>query len=164
MTSKDRIGGRYIYQKNPTIPDNATAAGGTVNVIGVTHSIGADWIHTFSPRWINQLRYSFQQSKIAFDGGDFPTCTITGFANCPSSVSLGAGNSTLGLGSSFPQGRIVKTGQVQDNATWSLGRHSITFGGEFDYQNSPNTFLPNAAGTYTYSSYSTFCRALAPSA
>ena len=159
-TTKDRIGGRYIYQKNPTIPDNATAAGGTVNVNGITHSIGADWIHTFSSRWINQLRYSFQQSKIAFDGGDFATCTITTFANCPSSVGLGAGNSSLGLGSSLPQGRIVKVGQTQDNATWSFGPHSITFGGEFDYQNSPNTFLPNLAGTYTYTSYNTLLQGI----
>jgi hypothetical protein len=154
LTSHDRLDGRYIYQKNPTIPDNATAAGGTVNVTGITHSIGADWIHTFSPRWINQLRYSFQQSTIAFEGGDFANCTITTFSSCPSSIGLGAGNSSLGLGSSLPQGRIVKTGQAQDNATWSLGPHSITFGGEFDYQNSPNTFLPNSAGTYTYTNYS----------
>jgi hypothetical protein len=159
-TTKDRIGGRYIYQKNPTIPDNPTAAGGTVNVTDVTHSIGADWIHTFSPRWINQLRYSFQQSKLAFDGGDFPTCTITSFANCPSSVSLGAGNSTLGLGTTFPQGRIVKVGQTQDNVTWSFGPHSITFGGEFDYQNSPNTFLPSQNGSYTYTSYSTLLQGI----
>jgi hypothetical protein len=160
VTAKDRIGGRYIYQKNPTIPDNATAAGGTVNVTDITHSIGADWIHTFSPRWINQLRYSFQQSKIAFDGGDFTTCTITSLATCPSSVGLGAGNSTLGLGSTFPQGRIVKVGQTQDNATWSFGRHSITFGGEFDYQNSPNTFLPNESGTFSFTSYSTLLQGI----
>jgi Carboxypeptidase regulatory-like domain/TonB-dependent Receptor Plug Domain len=149
-TTKDRIGGRYIYQKNPDIPDNPTAAGGTVNVTDVTHSIGADWIHTFSPRWINQLRYSFQQSTLAFEGGDFANCTITAFATCPSSISLGSGNATLGLADNLPQGRIVKVGQVQDNATWSFGRHSITFGGEFDYQNSPNTFLPNSAGTFIF--------------
>jgi hypothetical protein len=154
LTSKDRLDGRYIYQKNPTIPDNPTAAGGTVNVVDVTHSIGAEWIHTFSPRWINQLKYSFQQSTIAFEGGDFSSCTITAFVTCPSSVSLGGGNSTLGLADNLPQGRIVKTGQAQDNATWSLGRHSITFGGEFDYQNSPNTFLPNSSGTFTFSNYS----------
>ena len=154
ITTRDRVGGRYIYQKNPTIPDNPTAAGGTVNVTDITHSIGADWIHTFSSRWINQLRYSFQQSTIAFEGGDFANCTDSGFANCPSSVGLGGGNSTLGLASNLPQGRVVKVGQTQDNATWSFGRHSITFGGEFDYQNSPNTFLPNQNGTYTYTNYS----------
>lgn len=153
LTSHDRLDGRYIYQKNPTIPDNPTAAGGTVNVTDVTHSIGADWIHTFSPRWINQLRYSFQQSTIAFEGGDF-ACTITSFSACPGSIGLGAGNSSLGLASNLPQGRIVKTGQTQDNATWSFGPHSITFGGEFSYQNSPNTFLPNQDGTFTYTNYS----------
>jgi hypothetical protein len=153
LTSHDRLDGRYIYQKNPDIPDNPTAAGGTVNVTDITHSIGADWIHTFSPRWINQLRYSFQQSTIAFEGGDF-ACNITSFASCPASVGLGAGNSALGLASNLPQGRIVKTGQTQDNATWSIGPHSVTFGGEFDYQNSPNTFLPNQDGTFTYTNYS----------
>jgi hypothetical protein len=154
LTTKDRLDGRYIYQKNPDIPDNPTAAGGTVNVDDITHSIGAEWIHTFSSRWINQLKYSFQQSTLAFEGGDFATCTITGFASCPSSISLGAGNSTLGLADTLPQGRIVKTGQTQDNATWNFGRHSITFGGEFDYQNSPNTFLPNSSGTFTFTNYS----------
>lgn len=149
LTNKDRIGGRYIYQKAPTIPDNPTSAGGTVNVTDVTHSIGADWIHTFSPRWINQLRYSFQQSVLAFEGGDFP-CTDANFSLCPSSLSLGAGNAALGLATNLPQGRTVKVGQVQDNATWSFGRHSVTFGGEFDYQNSPNVFLPTQNGAFNY--------------
>jgi hypothetical protein len=162
-TTKDRIGGRYIYQKNPTIPDNAltsTAAGGVVNVTDITHAIGADWVHTFSPRWVNQLRYSFQQSTVAFQGGDFPSCTITSLATCPSAVSLGSGSAALGLGTSFPQGRIVKVGQTQDNATWSLGRHTITFGGEFDYQNSPNTFLPNSAGGFSFANYSNFLQGI----
>jgi hypothetical protein len=150
LTKKDLVDGRYIYQKNPTIPDNPTAAGGTVNVTDITHSIGAEWIHTFSPRWVNQLKYSFQQSTLAFEGGDFATCTITSFAGCPSSVSLGAKSSSLGLASNLPQGRIVKTGQVQENATWNFGKHSITFGGEFDYQNSPNTFLPSSAGVLIF--------------
>ena len=149
LTSKDRLSGRYIYQNDPTIPDNPLAAGGTVNVTAIVHAIGADLVHTFSPRWVDQLRYSFQQSTLAFEGGDF-NCTITNFANCPSNVSLGAGFSTLGLATNLPQGRIVKTGQVQDNATWSFGRHAITFGGEFDYQNSPNTFLPVSAGSFVF--------------
>jgi hypothetical protein len=154
VTKNDRLDGRYIYQKNPTVPDNPTAAGGTVNVNDITHSIGAEWIHTFSQRWINQLKYSFQQSTLAFEGGDFPNCTISSFVTCPSSVSLGAGNSTLGLADNLPQGRIVKTGQTQDNATWNFGRHTITFGGEFDYQNSPNTFLPNSSGSFIFNNYS----------
>jgi Carboxypeptidase regulatory-like domain/TonB-dependent Receptor Plug Domain len=156
LTSKDRLSGRYIYQNNPTIPDNPTAAGGTVNVTGITHAIGADLVHTFSPRWVDQLRYSFQQSTLAFEGGDFPNCTISSFASCPSNITLGAGFPALGLATNLPQGRIVKTGQVQDNATWSFGKHSITFGGEFDYQNSPNTFLPVSAGSFVFTGAKSF--------
>jgi hypothetical protein len=161
LTPKDRMYLRYFYQKNPTSPYSPVAGGGFVNVRGATHSVGADITHTFSPRWVDQLRYSFQQSVIAFDGGGFSNCTITSFQNCPSSVSPGKlpdGTSSAGIGlsSSFPQGRIVKTGQVQDNANWLFGKHSITFGGEFDYQNSPNTFLPNASGTFTYASFNAF--------
>jgi hypothetical protein len=152
LTPKDRIYVRYFYQKNPTSPDGATANGGFVNVRGITHSIGADITHTFSPRWVNQLRYSFQQSTLGFDGGGFANCSITAFASCPSSVGLGAGVTGLGLPNNLPQGRVVKVGQTQDNATFTFGRQTITFGGEFDYENSPNVFLPNAAGTFTYGS------------
>lgn len=151
LTNKDHLSGRYIYQNDPTIPDNPTATGGTINVTAIVHAIGADLVHTFSPRWVDQLRYSFQQSTLAFEGGDFPNCTITNFATCPSQISLGGNFAGYGLANNLPQGRIVKTGQVQDNATWSFGRHTITFGGEFDYQNSPNTFLPASDGILNFS-------------
>ena len=155
-TNKDHFFLRYAYQINPTTPYSPVAAGGFADVTGTTHSIGADWTHTFSSRWVDQLRYSFQQSKLAFDGGGFPNCTISSFTSCPSSINLGSGFGSIGLASGFPQGRTVKVGQVQDNATWSIGRHAITFGGEFDYQNSPNVFLPNQNGAFTFASFSAF--------
>jgi hypothetical protein len=156
ITPKDRLFLRYFYQKNPDSPDNPNAYGGVVNVRDAVHSVGADIKHTFNARWLDQLRYSFQQSTIAFDGGGFSSCTITSFQNCPSSISLGAGYTALGLANNLPQGRIVKVGQVQNNATWSVGRHNITFGGEFDYENSPNVFLPNASGTFSYPNFNAF--------
>ncbi len=152
ITPKDRVYVRYFYQKNPTSPDGSSANGGFINVRDAVHSVGADITHTFSPKWVNQTRYSFQQSVIAFDGGGFSACTITSFGACPSSIGLGAGVTGLGVADNLPQGRVVKVGQVQDNATWSIGRQSITFGGEFDYENSPNVFLPNASGTFTFNS------------
>ena len=39
----------------------------------------------------------------------------------------------------LPAGRTVKVTQVQDNATWTHGHQTFLFGGEFDYQNSPDT-------------------------
>ena len=147
---KDRFYLRYAYQNAPT-----NNAGGTVSTGAYydtqdsVHSVGSDWTRTFSSRWLNQLRYSFQQSKLVFGAGGYPTCVDATISNCASSVVIN-GLATYGPASNIPQGRIVKATQVQDNATFNLGGHNITFGGEFDYQNSPNVFLPNTSGTFNF--------------
>ncbi|AEU34622.1 TonB-dependent receptor plug [Granulicella mallensis MP5ACTX8] len=160
-TPKDHVFLRYLYQDNPVTPYQTVANGGYVDVTGVTHSVGADITHTFGPHWVDQLRYSFQQSSSGFQGGGFPTCTISSFTNCPTSINqltLDSGDTftSLGLNAAFPQGRVVKVGQLQDIATWSVGKHAITFGGEFDDTHAPNVFLPNSAGTYNFDTLDDF--------
>ena len=160
-TPKDRVYVRYLYQANPTAPDGATANGGYTNVTGITHSVGADETHTFGPHWVDQLRYSFQQSTIAFEGGGFPSCTIIAFNTCPADLNPltlpdGSTLSSLGLPSGEPDGRVVKVGQVQNNANWTIAHHGITFGGELLYENAPNVFLPGVQGLFTYDTLSDF--------
>jgi hypothetical protein len=152
----DRFYLRYNYQNNPTIPglylqsNAAAAAGNFVNVTGITHQTGGDWTHTFTPRITNQLRYSFQQSNIAFEAGAVPACLATNFTACPSQVTLGGTLSVYGYNPALPQGRFVKVNQAQDNASWTRGRHTILFGGEYVFQNSPNLYLPNASGAFDF--------------
>jgi hypothetical protein len=168
-TSRDHFFARYIYQDDPFLgaygDSSATdiAAGHAYEVPATTHSIGADFTHTFSPSWVNQLRYSFQQSKAFFQGGSQPECTVNTPTLCNSSMAvsgnLADGVSTFlgyGYSSSFPQGRVVKVTQVQDNATWTHGRHTFSFGGEWSYQNSPNSFLPSYNGGLTSGSFQSF--------
>jgi hypothetical protein len=151
LTDRDHFYLRYIYQDTPLIAYFGNLVAGTsVNVQSTTHSIGGDWTHTFSPHLVNQLRYSFQQARLAFDGGGVPNCTIGSLAACPSSVTLGSSYLSLGYPAGQPTGRIAKVTQVQNNATSILGRHSIAFGGEFDYQNNPNINLPNGAGVFNF--------------
>ena len=156
MTANDRFYLRYNYQNNPYFPafylvSAATAAGGGYpNVNGISHEVGADWTHTFTSSLLNQLRYAFQQSSIGFYAGAIPTCTITNFGPCSSTVSLGAPFATYGYGAGLPQGRVIKVNQFQDNASWNRGRHTITFGAEFDSQHSPWGFLPNAEGAFNF--------------
>jgi len=150
-TTKDRFYLRYMYQNAPT-----HVAGGTVSTgnyydnTDKIHSIGGDWTHTFSPRWVDQLRYGFQQSTLTFGDGGYPGCNDSNLLICPSSISI-SGYAGYGQANNIPQGRIVKATQAQDNANVSFGKHQVTFGGEFDYQNSPNVFLPNTSGTFTFS-------------
>ncbi len=40
--------------------------------------------------------------------------------------------------------------QFQDNLSWNKGRHSFKFGTNITYQRSPNFFLPNVNGSYSY--------------
>ena len=95
-TTKDRFFVRYYYQNDLTtggLANGATAiaSGGYIEITGRTHSIGADWTHTFSPTWINQLRYSFQQAVSGFEGGGVPDCVSTNFTACPTAVSFSDG-------------------------------------------------------------------------
>ncbi|HEY1744254.1 MAG TPA: TonB-dependent receptor [Granulicella sp.] len=150
-TERDHFYLRYIYQDTPLIAYFGNLVAGTsVNVQSTTHSIGGDWTHTFSPHWVDQLRYSFQQARLGFDGGGVPTCTIGNLSTCPSSVGFGSSYLQIGYPAGQPTGRIAKVTQVQNNATASVGRQSISFGGEFDYQNNPNINLPNGAGVFDF--------------
>lgn len=165
MTPKDRFYLRYAYQNNPWIPawylyfPPGVATGGYSAVTGITYEVGGDWTHTFTPSVTNQLRYAFQQSEVGFEAGGLPSCTFSSLASCTSLVqlSLGAAGSSFGYGAdslvtpgSLPQGRFVKVNQVQDNVSWNHGRHTLLFGGEFDYQNSPNFGLPNSQGNFNF--------------
>jgi outer membrane receptor protein involved in Fe transport len=165
-SGKDHVFVRYIYQDDPNTGaygDSSVTditAGRWYDVPGTTHSIGGDITHTFSPSWLNQLRYSFQQAKILFQGGAQPACTVNSPDQCNANVSISsaAAYSILGFGygTTEPQGRTVKVTQVQDNANWIHGHHTINFGGEWSFQNSPNPFLPNYNGAFQAGSFDKF--------
>jgi carboxypeptidase family protein/TonB-dependent receptor-like protein len=152
LTSKDRVGARYIFQQN--ILTGATgrfAAGAYVDIPARDQQIALDWTHTFSGQFVNQLRYSFSRAGFGFEGGSFPNCTQGDINNCPTGISLPSSLVSFGMQNNLPQGRIINNTQVQDNASLTRGRHTVKFGGEFYKQRSPNVFLPNTNGTYTFS-------------
>ena len=159
-TQRDHLFLRYFYQDQLStgVAGTTIAAGDFVDVPATVHSIGADWSHTFSNHWVDQLRYSFQQEKVYFQGGAHPDCTVNNITSCPAQVTFNGGNNDLGFGvdTVFPQGRTVKVTQIQNNAIWTHGKHTLLFGGEFDYQNSPNGGLFNYNGVYNFGTLNNF--------
>jgi len=152
ITTKDRIGARYIFQQN--ILTGATgrfAQGVWVDIPARDQQIALDWTHTFSNSFLNQARYSFSRAGFGFEGGSFPNCTRATIFDCPTGISLQGTNIAFGTQNNLPQGRTINNTQVQDNASWVRGHHTFKFGGEYYKQRSPNTFLPNIDGTYTFS-------------
>ncbi len=162
-SSRDHVFIRYFYQDNPYLNAGGSVTAGTwYNVPDTAHSIGADLEHTFTSSFVDQLRYSFQQTSILFQSGALNGCTVTNPSACSTNISFGSnkvadstgGTHSLisyGYATNIPQGRVVKVTQVQDNATWTTGRQTILFGGEYDYQNSPNPFLPDYGGAFSFS-------------
>jgi hypothetical protein len=158
-STKDHFFVRYYYQNDLTTGDlanapTAIASGGYIQIPARTHSIGADWTHTFSPAWIDQLRYSYQEAVSSFDGGGVPDCTGNNFTACPSSIAFQDGTDfSYGYSSALPSQKFIKITQIQDNANWSHGKHNIALGGAYEYQNSPGTFLPGYNGTLTFQDF-----------
>lgn len=161
-TGKDHFFLRYFYQDDPYLNAGGNVpAGAWYNVPDTAHSVGADWSRTWSPSIVNQIRYSFQQTSLLFQSGGQANCKVTSPELCTASIGIShaAGlPSNLGYGypANIPQGRVVKVTQVQDNMTWSRGKQTILVGGEWDYQNSPNPFLPDYNGAFNFSSFDKF--------
>jgi outer membrane receptor protein involved in Fe transport len=162
-TSRDHLFLRYFYQKQLETGEGGgengqIANGDFVNVPSTAHSVGADWTHAFSVHWVDQLRYSFQQSKVSFQGGSYPNCLTTQITDCPAQISFLGGNNDVGFGVNvlFPQGSTVKVTQIQNNAIWTGGKHTILFGGELDYQNSPFYGLFYYNGNLDYQTFTDY--------
>jgi hypothetical protein len=157
ISNKDRFFMRYVYQDSVNAVGAGTISNGAyVAVPAHDEQYGWDYTREWSPTIVQQTRVSYSKAMFQFAGGSaFSQCTIANVAQCPPSISFNdAANNftTFGLANNFPQDRQVHNTQYQSNTTWAKGRHTFKFGGEFDHQNSPNHFLPNINGTYTFSS------------
>jgi hypothetical protein len=159
VSSKDTIFGRYLYQKqNFFNADGSQTAGYPVNVPSQTSFVLGQWTHTFSSTLANEFRFGYSHANVEFGSNTFGT--VPSQSNIGDAVaSIGFSNSALlgfGVANNLPQGRIVKTIQPQDNFDFTKGKHQFKAGVNFTYQNSPNVFLPNYNGTYTFSDWGAY--------
>ncbi|HXL21586.1 MAG TPA: TonB-dependent receptor [Candidatus Dormibacteraeota bacterium] len=153
LTSKDRVTSRYIFQQNiNTDAAGTNSSGDWVDIPARDQQIALDWIHTFNNNILNQVRYSFSRAGFGFEGGSFPNCLRSSPQACPTGIVIQGSNLGFGIANNLPQGRIINNSQIQDNLSWLKGHHTLKLGGEFYKQRSPNQFLPQQNGTYTFSS------------
>ena len=159
VTNKDNFFGRYVFQQNVStgVGGNNTAAGDWVDVPGRSQQIGLDWVRNWSLTFVNQARFSFSRAGFGFEGGSYAGCTRANILNCPTNIAFGDGTTqSFGRATNLPQGRIINVYQVQDNASWQVGKMTIKMGGEYSKQRSPSVFLPLINGGYTYFDFNEF--------
>ncbi len=138
--TKDNLHGFYALQKDkrtePTLQGN-TVSGFGDNRAATRQILTLNETHIFSPRLVNEARLGFNRISISFN----PNVTTD-----PTTLGLGTGttgpngipqttitgpNLNFGGPSGFPQGRFDTLGIFSDTATYTVGKHSIKFGGEF---------------------------------
>ena len=126
----------FISEGNPNFNDNATLP---------IYNAGLQYVHTASPKLINELRLGidFENQKLltTYANTNFTPASIgingfvqpngqpwppseQGFPNLTSNELIGVG-SDFGVG--LDQG---KTYQLVDNVTWTHGAHTVIFGGD----------------------------------
>ncbi|MGB9514823.1 MAG: carboxypeptidase-like regulatory domain-containing protein [Candidatus Acidiferrum sp.] len=159
ISSSDTVFGRYLFQKlNFFNADGSGAAGYPVSVPSLTVSVLGQWTHTFTNTVVNEFRFGYSHANVQFGGNTINTVPLQGdLGNALTSVTF-SNSALLGFGpeNDFPQGRIVKTYQPQDNFDFTKGRHQFKAGVNFTAQLSPNVFLPNYNGTYTFTDWGAY--------
>jgi hypothetical protein len=163
QTAKNHFYGRYIYN-NSNFFNNDPGGGGAAsgypfNEPALAQDYGFSWTRDISNHMANEFRASYGRENVGFGGN-----TIGNTMPAPGSLTTALTSFTftdptvLGFGpnDAFPQLRVVNTYQFQDNWTYYKGRHSIKAGINFTLQRSPNTFLPEINGNYTFTDYGAY--------
>ncbi len=137
-SASDSIFARYTDSYGSLVPDlyaNSTALPyADTQQGGPARLAGAMWAHIFSPKVINEFRFSAQQINFTF--GPTAATEANPMAHLPTiflANSFGTGNPLLWGGyenASWPQGRGHKTLQLQDAISISKGTHTIKMGAD----------------------------------
>ncbi len=164
-TAKNHFYGRYIYNKSTPFNANSfgTAAAGYPNSVpALSQGYGFSWVRVISLQMSNEFRATYGRENVGFGGNSIGNTvpTITSISNALANVTMGSGNLGFGPATNAPQGRIVNTYQLQDNWTFIKGRHALKAGANFTYQRSPNYFLPNYNGSFSFTSWTNFAQNL----
>ena len=136
----DTVHGFYALQKDvrtePTLQLN-TVGGFGDNRAATRQILTLNETHVFSPQLVNEARLGFNRIAISFNPNVLTDPTTLGLgtgttgANGIPQITITGPGLNFGGPSGFPQGRFDTLGIFSDTATYTVGKHSIKFGGEF---------------------------------
>ena len=136
----DTVHAFYAAQKDkrtePTLQGN-TVGGFGDNRAATRQILTINETHVFTPRLVNEARLGFNRIGIAFNPNVTTDPTTLGLgtgttgANGIPQITITGPGLNFGGPSGFPQGRTDTLGIFSDTATYTVGKHSVKFGGEF---------------------------------
>ncbi len=146
---KHQIGTRFTFNQEKFIfPVNSTQAVFNQDELVRNRKIALTDVWTLSSSVVNDFRLQY-----SYFGAFFANpCKA-----CPNDVTIGdLGSTTIGPGDNSTQKQ--NTYQVRDNVSWSKGKHTFKFGGEYTHFIYPQFFLPRSNGDYWYSTLQVFIK------
>src|SRR5690606_31817499 len=135
-----------VYRRNNQQDARTDQAAGFSNQAfvfqgGPTNFLALSYQRTFSSRFTNEVRGGFQYSEPFFTGSNVPDDFILSTAG---GLAL-----TNPMGAFKDQGRNTDYRNVQDNAVYVLGDHSLRFGGGIEFYNIQRINQAGATATFT---------------
>jgi hypothetical protein len=151
---KHQLGARFLLNQGSFIfPVNSTQALFNQSELLRNRKIALNDIWTINSRLVNDLRVQYSYFSEPFVN----PCTA-----CPSDVTIGdLGFNTIGPGDNSTQKQ--NTYQIADNFSWSKGKHTFKFGGQYNHFIYPQFFLSRSNGDYWYTSTQELVNDLLPS-
>jgi len=144
-TERHQLRGRFLYTRfrapNPNLVMPLPQFDGEQPVDYHTGILSHAW--TVSDKAVNEFRLSFNRNINAFTVPEQ-------FADFPQVIIGGLSNFSLGPEENSPQSGFQNTYQVQNNFTYSSGRHTWKFGGEWRRWITSSDFLPRSRGEWEY--------------
>jgi hypothetical protein len=150
---KDNLFVKYGQAPATTISPGLTFV--TTNLTGFGASVSAEprdltigYTSVWTPNLVDSFHFGFGRVN-----PNFPVNSP--FTPGPE-INFGDGTSSFGEAFIIPQGRTQNTFQYLDVVSWTKGKHTFKFGGEFDRYQAPSTFPANALGSLAYASIAAF--------
>ena len=148
LSSKDQLNYRYVIddRNQPDVISNlqfGNLFSGSQVIRRQNHQ--ASWTRLQTARLVNEFRFAYVKGLLDFPENDptSATTTITGLF-------------TIGGLSNFPQGRKQDQFQWQDTMTYTVGRHSLKFGGNISYIKLFNNSAFNSKGVWNFDNLQDF--------
>jgi Carboxypeptidase regulatory-like domain len=155
VSDKDSISGRFTreFQNNPSVNDQPLL-GNSFSTSPIWNTVG-DWTRTIGTNLVNDARFGW--NHVTLDNGNSWASSVGQFGN---SIGIGNGNPAgldgllaLNFNNYLQNLGQAETGenfddqvwQAEDAVTWTHGRHTFKFGGQYIH-NIIKTFYPGNNG------------------
>ncbi len=143
----DQLSFRYLVDKSSDLGSPSSLEGQEIGQNLRNDSFTINDSIVFSPRWLNEARFTYSRRAITFPENLGISFTVTGVAG-----ALTVGNAN------FPQFRTDNVYEFTDNVSYTLDNHAFKFGYNLLKYDLASFFAPNSRGTVSYGSLANFLR------